>query len=50
MKKLLPSQPLESLTVCGEPRAIDLTKGAGTRARWSDTEARLRSALSVGIP
>ncbi len=39
MKKLLPSQPLESLTICGEPRAINVTMGAGPKTRWADTEA-----------
>lgn len=47
MKRLLPTQPLESLTICGETRAINVATGPHQSMPWAVTEARLRAALGA---
>jgi 5-methylthioadenosine/S-adenosylhomocysteine deaminase len=48
MRRLVPiPQQLETITVCGQPRMINVRVGTYQGVAWADTEARLHRALAA---
>jgi 5-methylthioadenosine/S-adenosylhomocysteine deaminase len=45
MKQLLPGTSLETITVCGQPRAVNVQVGMYANTSWATTESRLQAAL-----
>jgi 5-methylthioadenosine/S-adenosylhomocysteine deaminase len=51
MKQLLQNTPLETLTVCGQPRSINVQTETDPHASWAMTQSRLEAALkTLGLP
>jgi hypothetical protein len=50
MKQLLPNQPIETITICGEAKALHIVDNLAAKESWSKTLERLTAVMKpLGI-